>query len=93
VAATGWAQNQGAELRQLEGENVTLGDRWGTEPVLCEGVPAEIALPVKVDRVKLYPLDESGNRREAVAAAGRNGQTLLKLGPQHKTVWYEVEVH
>ncbi|OHB66921.1 MAG: hypothetical protein A2V70_08805 [Planctomycetes bacterium RBG_13_63_9] len=92
IAATGWVQNQDARLRQLEDDRVTLGNQWGSEPVLCEGVPAEILLPVSPDRVQFYPLDEAGNRRAAVTCAGRDGKTLVELSPRHKTVWYEVEV-
>jgi len=92
VTATGWVQNTGAELEELDGDRVTLGNRWGDEPVLCEGIPAEITLPVAADRVTLYPLDESGNRREAVACGEREGKAILPLDPKHRTIWYEVEI-
>jgi len=92
VTATGWVQNKGMELEELGGDRVTLGTRWGTEPVLCEGIPAEIVLPVDGDRVRFYPLDESGNRRSAVPCAERDGKAVVLLGPKHKTVWYEVEI-
>jgi hypothetical protein len=92
IAATGWEQNSDAKLESLGGSRVTLRDRWGREPILCEGVPAAILLPVEPDRVTFYPLDESGNRRPSAPVAGRDGKTLLTLGPQHKTVWYEVEI-
>ncbi|MEN6493637.1 MAG: hypothetical protein ABFD16_05040, partial [Thermoguttaceae bacterium] len=92
IAATGLQQNTGAKLRELGGNRVTLDDRWGTAPLLCEGVPVQIALPVAADRVKLYPLDEAGNRREAVPGEALGSKTVLTLGPQYKTVWYEVEI-
>ena len=92
VTATGWVQNQGMELEDLGNDRVTLGRNWGTEPVLCEGVPAEIVLPVAADRVRLYPLDESGNRRSAAACTGRDGKSVVSLAPEHKTIWYEVEI-
>jgi hypothetical protein len=92
VAATGTAQNQGARLQQQEGGKATLGNQWGSEPELCEGIPATILLPVAADRVRLYPLDESGRRGNAVPVEASQGKTLLRLGPQHRTVWYEVEV-
>jgi len=92
IAATGWQQNSGAKLENLGGNRVTLRDRWGREPILCEGIPAAILLPVEPERVKFYPLDESGNRRPAVPIAARDGRALLTLGPQHKTVWYEAEI-
>lgn len=92
IAATGWVQNTGATLEPLSGDRVTLGDRWGTGPVLCEGVPAEITLPAAADRVRFYPLDASGNRRAAVACKPQDGKAVVTLGPQHKTLWYEVEI-
>ena len=87
-----WVQNKGMELEELGGDRVTLGTRWGTEPVLCEGIPAEVVLPVDADRVRLYPLDESGNRRSAVPCTQRDGKAAILLGPKHKTIWYEVEI-
>jgi hypothetical protein len=92
VTATGWVQNEGMELEELGGDRVTLGRNWGREPVLCEGVPAEIVLPVAAERVRFYPLDESGNRRPVVSSSGRDGSTTVVLDPAHKTVWYEVEI-
>lgn len=92
IAATGMAGNTGAELEQLGGDLVTLRNRWGTEPVLCEGVPAEIALAAAADRVTLYALDESGTRRAEIPVGRRNGRAVLPLGPQHRTLWYEAVV-
>ncbi|NQU26285.1 MAG: carbohydrate binding domain-containing protein, partial [Candidatus Nealsonbacteria bacterium] len=92
IAATGWVQNTGAQLQQLSGDRVTLSNRWGSEPVLCEGVPVEIRLPAAADRVQLFPLDPSGNRRTAVDVSEQDGRAVLKLGPEHETVWYEVQV-
>jgi hypothetical protein len=92
IAATGWIQNAGAELKDLGDDQVTLGDRWGSEPVQCEGVPAEITLPVAAGRVRLHPLDESGRRREAVPVVDRDGKAVVAIGPKHKTVWYEVQI-
>ena len=92
VTATGWVQNQGAQLEELGGDRVTLGRNWGSEPVLCEGIPAEILLPVGANRVRIFPLDESGNRRAAVSCGGRDGKTALILDPKHQTIWYEVQI-
>jgi len=93
IAATGLAHNRGAELEDLGGDRITLRDRWGSEPVLCEGVPAEIRLPVPPDRVRFYPLDESGNRRAAVPCSEIDGRAVLALDPRHRTVWYEAVIH
>ena len=92
ITATGHCQNTGWKMEDLGGNRITLRRNWGTAPVLCEGIPAEVVLPVAPDRAALYPLDESGNRRAAIAVAARDGKALLKLGPEHKTIWYEVEI-
>jgi hypothetical protein len=92
VAATGAMQNKDAELEDLGDNRITLRDQWGGEPVMCEGVPAEVVLPVAADRVTLYPLDEAGNRRGAVPVTGRQDKTQLTLSPEHCTVWYEIEI-
>jgi len=92
IAATGLVQNTGAEVEELDGDRITLRNQWGEAPVLCEGIPADIQLPVDAGRVALYPLDESGDRGAPVAVIARHGRTVLPLGPEQKTVWYEAEV-
>ncbi len=92
IAATGLVQNKGAQLQTLDGKRVTLGDRWGEAPVSCEGIAAEIVLPVAADRVTVYPLDTAGNRRSSVAPDARDGRAVIAIGPVYKTLWYEVEL-
>ena len=92
VAATGWVQNTGARLEELGGQRVTLGNRWGKEPILCEGIPAEIVLPVPPDRVTIYPLDPAGSRGRPIPPGVRDGRAAVPLGPQHKTLWYELVI-
>ena len=92
IAATGVEQNTGARLETLSEDKVTLSNRWGEAPLVCEGVPARITLPVPAKRVKCFPLDESGGRRAAIGVMEVGGRAELVLGPQCKTVWYEVEV-
>jgi hypothetical protein len=92
MAATGVVRNSNAELEQLGGDRVTLRDRWGEAPVLCEAVAATVTLPVPPDRVRFYPLDENGNRRQAADVTGDAGKTRVSAGPRHRTLWYEIEV-
>jgi hypothetical protein len=92
IAATGAMQNRGAVLEDLGNNRVTLGRQWGTDPVLCEGIPAEIVLPTAAERVTLYPLDEAGSRRAAVEPGEEGGQAKLVIAPDHQTVWYEAVI-
>ena len=92
IAATGWTQNTDMQLEQLGDDRVTVRNRWGKAPLLCEGITADIEFPVASSRVKLFPLDESGNRRAEVPCVTSGGKAALALRPEHKTVWYEVEL-
>jgi hypothetical protein len=92
VAATGWVQNTGAQLEELGDQRVTLRNRWGKEPILCEGIPAEIVLPLSPDRVTIYPLDPAGSRGRPIPPGTREGKAAVPLGPQHKTLWYELVI-
>ena len=92
IAATGVVQNSETQLEQLGGDRVTLRDRWGREPILCEGIPATVTLPVAANCVRFFPLDSAGNRRAAVTVSGDDDRALVELHPRHRTVWYEVEL-
>ena len=87
VAATGLMQNTDMPLEFLEGNRVTYGNRNGREPILCEGIPFSLYF-WRAKEIRVYPLDESGNRREAVESKGNR----VELGPEYKTLWYEVEI-
>lgn len=92
VAASGLAQNQGAKLERRGRENVTLGRQWGSEPVMCEGVPLRVTLPVTAARVKVFPLDPSGGRQVAIPATDVGGKAEIALEPKYRTLWYEIEL-
>ena len=63
-----------------------------THRLLCEGVEASLALPVDSSKVRFYALDESGNRKATIPVSNRSGKTVLEIGPEHKTIWYEIEI-
>ena len=92
LAATGDIQNSGAQLQDLGSDRVTLSNKWGDAPVLCEGIDAALALAVNPEKVKFYALDESGDRKESIPVRNRSGKAILEIGPEHKTIWYEIEI-
>ena len=89
VAATGWIQNTGRTPEKVGDDTVTYGRNWGEPPILCEGIPMQIALPKNVKSATVYPLDEAGNRRDGIEAKPKNGYVILDLGPEYRTLWYE----
>ena len=86
LAATGVEHNTDAGLESRPGDSFTCGRNWGRGPILCEGVPATITLPVAAGRAACYALDESGNRRGSVPLSDAGGKTLLTIGPQYDRV-------
>ncbi len=92
LAATGAVQNQGAKFEDLGNDRITLRRNWGDGPVLCEGVPMELTLPVPAERVTLYPLDENGVRRDPIAAERAGDAAVVRPDPKYKTLWYEIEI-
>ncbi|MDR0328939.1 MAG: carbohydrate binding domain-containing protein [Planctomycetaceae bacterium] len=86
---TGETRNTDMVLESLEGDRITVGNRWGKPPVLCEGVAVQMLWGnVKPGQLRCWALDESGNRRVEVVVDREN----IQMGPQYKTIWYEIEV-
>ena len=94
LAATGEQQNTEMKLRQ-EGTRVTCGDQWGRSPILCEGVTANVRLPVETRRVSVRPLDGAGRPTgRIVPLQGQNADAdaMIPIGPEFRTLWYVIEI-
>ena len=58
-----------------------------------EGIPATVTLPSKASATKCWALDERGERAKPVpVAADTNGRAVVGIGPDYRTVWYEIDV-
>ena len=99
LAATGIVRNTGEVLvspsdlpgRISSGESE--GGHVGTGPVLCEGIPAKLSFAGLGNRMKCYALGPDGERlQEVPVTTDSSGQAILSIGPQYKTVWYEILV-
>ncbi|MGQ9731497.1 MAG: carbohydrate binding domain-containing protein [Candidatus Zipacnadales bacterium] len=90
VTATGYYENPGWGW-ETSGDRVTVRSNWGQEPSMAEGIPATITLPVSPARVKAYALDGRGQRASEVEVDGE-AQARVHIGPQYKTLWYEVVI-
>jgi hypothetical protein len=83
VTAVATAENTGMQWKDVHRDSV--GSHWGHAPSLVEGVPAKIRL-LPGGKWKAWALDERGQRHEAMALQ----ETTLEIGPDHKTLWYEL---
>ena len=67
----------------------SVGDKWGHGPTVAEGIPAMVTLKTR-DARHVWALDGTGKRVGDVPATFANGSLTFTVGPQFKTLWYEV---
>ncbi|MBQ4079594.1 MAG: hypothetical protein II596_02830, partial [Thermoguttaceae bacterium] len=97
LTATGELLNTDAVYKITEDNSITSarafdGDN-GKAPSLCEGIPATITLAgLRADGVKVYALDQAGYRAEKIHVANIDGGAVFEIGPEYRTIWYEVVV-
>jgi len=94
LAATGDFRNTGMNLEQLPENRITLGSNFGKGPVLCEGIPARVTLPVDAKRLHLFALTPSGDRHMEIPVepTQETNQSTFTIGPEFQTLWYEISV-
>ncbi|MDO5582377.1 MAG: hypothetical protein Q4G69_14740, partial [Planctomycetia bacterium] len=82
------------KMKDLMNEKITYCRSAGGAPVLVEGVSAKIIFPVPENvRIYLKPLDENGRVMKSIPAKRLDWENAeIEIGPQYKTLWYEVEI-
>ena len=67
-------------------------EAWGSGPMLTEGIPATLKLASKARRTRCWALDERGKRCTKVPVKkAEDGKAIIEIGPEYKTVWYEIK--
>ncbi|MBQ9548482.1 MAG: beta-galactosidase [Bacteroidales bacterium] len=97
LAVTGVCHNSGAVYVKKGTEFISCmpqdGGSVGHAPVLCEGIEATLRLHDLCGHVRCFALDGNGDRtREVPVRADAEGNALLQLGPEYRTVWYELDI-
>lgn len=87
LTAVGRVENK---RMQWNAERNSVSNHWGSAPSLAEGVPASIAIRTSARTATVHALDATGKRRGRVAARLNNGSLTFDIGPDYKTVWYEI---
>ena len=87
VLASSGASN--TEMKWNEERN-SVGDSWGHAPTLVNVVTGQVTLPMTGARI--YALDGTGKRMGEVKTTEDGTATTFDIGPEHKTIWYEVVV-
>ena len=86
LTLVGKVENQGMGWNA---DRTSVGDQWGHGPTVAEGIPAAVSLKIKSAR-HVWALDGTGRRVQPVPARFANGVLRFTVGPQFKTLWYEV---
>ena len=71
-------------------ERTSVGNDWGTGPIIAAGVNAEVALAVPAGGWKVYALDAHGHRREEVSAKYAGEKLVFEVKGEHEAIWYEI---
>lgn len=89
ITATGYISNTNMTLKD-DGRTSALGKGWGNAPAVSEGVSATITLPL-LSGAKAWALDERGQHKTEVPVKTVDGKSVVEIGPEWKTLWYEIE--
>ncbi len=90
LVACGYMENTGQVWKTAAKDSV---NSWGQAPTLVEGVPARITLqlaPTASD-IKVWALDQHGRRAQPVPVARSGSSAKFNIGPEYKTIWYEIQ--
>jgi hypothetical protein len=85
LAAVGSAENRNMGWNA---ERTSVGRNWGTGPTQVNGIAATLELAGRIASV--HALDGRGTRAKALPLKTSGGATRFAIGPEHKTLWYEV---
>jgi len=71
-------------------DHTSVGTRWGSAPTVCEGIAARVTLTNGARTARVHALDGTGARAAEVPATLAAGRLSFDIGPQFKTLWYEI---
>ena len=89
LSAAGNVENSGMGWNA---DHTSVGTQWGRAPTLCEGIAARVTLTTGARGATVHALDGAGARAGEVPASLAGGRLSFDIGPQFKTLWYEIVV-
>jgi hypothetical protein len=85
LAAYGTAENTGMVWND---KRTSVGRKWGKGPALMNGIAANISLGSRITSVKA--LDPTGKPQGDVKVDRAGDSSSWRIGPEHRTIWYEL---
>ena len=90
LIASGWWENTGQVWTDANKDSV--GNQWGTAPVLTEVIPFTLTLPVGTNHVRVWALDPRGIRTSPIPVFGTPDTSVISVDTNAGTIWYEIEI-
>jgi hypothetical protein len=85
-AAAGAVENTGMGWNA---DRTSVGRRWGTPPLIAEGIPVVATVPGDVRVAALTPDGKRNGEVPVVSVAPRRSR--VSVGAQYRTLWYLIE--
>lgn len=82
LVAAGRVENTNMQWNE---DRTSVSNKWGTEPTVVEGIPAEITFGGKR---QAQSLDGTGAPKDDVPGRTENNGTTFTIGAEYKTLWY-----
>ncbi len=73
-------------------QNITVGNQWGSSPSFVEGLNCEFVLNVSTSRIRVYALDNRGERKTVVPVSSELNKAKFSISYTYQTLWYEIEI-
>ncbi len=85
LTAMGTAENAGVQWNETR---TSVGRNWGKGPALMAGIAARLTLANHITAIRA--LDPTGKPQGAVKVEFRDDASRWSIGPEHRTIWYEL---
>jgi hypothetical protein len=85
LTAMGTAENAGVVWNA---ERTSVGRKWGHGPALMNGITAHITLASHITAIRA--LDGTGKPQGNVKVDHTDNASSWSIGPEHRTIWYEL---
>jgi hypothetical protein len=83
-------QVNNTDMQWTDATRTSVGNHWGHAPVLAEVVPLTLTLSIASDRVRIFALDERGQRKAELSVGSTNGLARIDVSTNAATIWYEI---
>ena len=90
IVTTGNTEN--TNMGWTSPEKISVGNQWGTTPTLVENISGFVMFEVPPSQLKVWSLDENGNRLQALPVATHELGAKVTLGGKFGSLWYEFQI-